>query len=136
MYLGEKDFQQCLVIKRMILLQKLNVEVITCPTLRDDDGLAKSSRNTRLSAEARLKAPLIYNCLYAIKNNMSTIPFDQIQQSCVQKLAQNGFETEYILLANADNLEIMTDFDETKKMVVLIAAFIEGVRLIDNLRMN
>lgn len=98
----------------MILLQKLNVEVITCPTLRDDDGLAKSSRNTRLSAEARLKAPLIYNCLYAIKNNISTIPFEQIQQSCVQKLAQNGFKTEYILLANADNLEVMTDFDETK----------------------
>ena len=136
LYLGEKDFQQCLVIKRMILLQKLNVEVITCPTLRDDDGLAKSSRNTRLSAEARLKAPLIYNCLYAIKNNMSTIPFEQIQQSCVQKLAQNGFETEYILLANADNLEVMTDFDDTKKMIVLIASFLEGIRLIDNLRMN
>lgn len=136
LYLGEKDFQQCLVIKRMILLQKLNVEVITCPTLRDDDGLAKSSRNTRLSAEARLKAPLIYNCLYAIKNNISTIPFEQIQQSCVQKLAQNGFETEYILLANADNLEIMTDFDDTKKMIVLIASFLEGIRLIDNLRMN
>jgi pantoate--beta-alanine ligase len=136
LYLGEKDFQQCLVIKRMILLQKLNVETITCPTLRDEDGLAKSSRNTRLSAEARLKAPLIYNCLFYIKDNINTIPFEQIQQSCIQKLAQNGFETEYILLANADNLEILRDFDERKKMVVLIATFIEGVRLIDNLRMN
>ena len=136
LYLGEKDFQQCLVIKRMIFLQKLNVETITCPTLRDEDGLAKSSRNTRLSSEARLKAPLIYSCLSYIKDNINTISFEQIQQSCIQKLAQNGFENEYILLANADNLEIMTDFDETKKMVVLIAAFIEGVRLIDNLRMN
>jgi pantoate--beta-alanine ligase len=136
LYLGEKDFQQCLVIKRMILLQKLNVETITCPTLRDEDGLAKSSRNTRLSAEARLKAPLIYNCLSYIKDNINTIPFEQIQQSCIQKLAQNGFETEYILLANADNLEILKNFDERKKKVVLIATFIEGVRLIDNLRMN
>ena len=136
LYLGEKDFQQCLVIKRMILLQKLNIETITCPTLRDEDGLAKSSRNTRLSAEARLKAPLIYNCLSYIKDNINTIPFEQIQQSCIQKLAQNGFETEYILLANADNLEILRDFDERKKMVVLIATFLEGVRLIDNLRMN
>ena len=136
LYLGEKDFQQCLVIKRMILLQKLNVETITCPTLRDEDGLAKSSRNTRLSAETRLKAPLIYNCLSYIKDNINTIPFEQIQQSCIQKLAQNGFETEYILLVNADNLEILRNCDERKKMVVLIATFIEGVRLIDNLRMN
>jgi pantothenate synthetase len=79
---------------------------------------------------------MIYNCLSYIKDNINTIPFELIQQSCIQKLAQNGFETEYILLVNADNLEILRNFDERKKMIVLIATFIEGVRLIDNLRMN
>jgi pantothenate synthetase len=49
---------------------------------------------------------------------------------------QNGFEPEYIILANADNLDILTDFDESKKMVVLIATFLDGVRLIDNYRIN
>ena len=136
LYLGEKDFQQCLVIKRMIALQNLQVEVITCPTLRDEDGLAKSSRNTRLSAEARAKAPLIHACLVSIKDNVNTTSFQQTQQNWIQKLTENGFDTEYILLANADNLEILAEFDESKKMVVLIAAFLDGVRLIDNLRVN
>jgi len=136
LYLGEKDFQQCLVIKRMIALQNLQVEVITCPTLRDEDGLAKSSRNTRLSAEARAKAPLIYACLVSIKDNVNSTSFQQTQQNWIQKLTENGFDTEYILLANADNLELITEFDESKKMVVLIAAFLDGVRLIDNLRIN
>ena len=136
LYLGEKDFQQCLVIKRMIALQNLQVEVITCPTLRDVDGLAKSSRNTRLSAEARAKAPLIHACLVSIKDNVNTTSFQQTQQNWIQKLTENGFDTEYILLANADNLEILAEFDESKKMVVLIAAFLDGVRLIDNLRIN
>ena len=136
LYLGEKDFQQCLVIKRMIALQNLQVEVITCPTLRDEDGLAKSSRNTRLSAEARAKAPLIHACLVSIKDNVNTTSFQQTQQNWIQKLTENGFDTEYILLANADNLEILAEFDESKKMVVLIAAFLDGIRLIDNLRIN
>jgi pantoate--beta-alanine ligase len=136
LYLGEKDFQQCLVIKRMIALQNLQIEVITCPTLRDEDGLAKSSRNTRLSAEARAKAPLIHACLVSIKDNVNSTSFQQTQQNWIQKLTENGFDTEYILLANADNLELITEFDESKKMVVLIAAFLDGVRLIDNLRIN
>ena len=136
LYLGEKDFQQCLVIKRMIALQNIQVEVITCPTLRDEDGLAKSSRNTRLSAEARAKAPLIHACLVSIKDNVNTTSFQQTLQNWIQKLTENGFDTEYILLANADNLEILAEFDESKKMVVLIAAFLDGVRLIDNLRIN
>jgi pantoate--beta-alanine ligase len=136
LYLGEKDFQQCLVIKRMIALQNLQVEVITCPTLREADGLAKSSRNTRLSAEARAKASLIYKCLLFFKDSFNTTSFHQLQQNWIQKLTENGFDTDYILLANADNLELITEFDESKKMVVLIAAFLDGVRLIDNLRIN
>jgi pantoate--beta-alanine ligase len=136
LYLGEKDFQQCLVIKRMIALQNLQVEVITCPTLREADGLAKSSRNTRLSVEARAKASLIYKCLLFFKDSFNTTSFHQLQQNWIQKLTQNGFKPEYIILANADNLDILTEFDKSKKMVVLIATFLDGVRLIDNYRIN
>jgi pantoate--beta-alanine ligase len=136
LYLGEKDFQQCLVIKRMIAMQNLQVEVITCPTLREADGLAKSSRNIRLSVEARAKASLIYNCLLSFKDSFNTTSFHQLQQNWIQKLTQNGFKPEYIILANADNLDILTEFNESKKMVVLIATFLDGVRLIDNYRIN
>ena len=136
LYLGEKDFQQCLVIKRTIALQNLQVEVITCPTLREADGLAKSSRNTRLSVEARAKASLIYKCLLFFKDSFNTTSFHQLQQNWIQKLTQNGFKPEYIILANADNLDILTEFDKSKKMVVLIATFLDGVRLIDNYRIN
>lgn len=136
LYLGEKDFQQCLVIKRMIELQKLKVEVVTCPTLRDEDGLAKSSRNMRLNIDARKKAPSIYKCLSTIKNNQTKQSFESLQKECLSTLSDLGFETEYILLADASTLEILTEFDFSKKMVVLIASFLDGVRLIDNLRMN
>jgi pantothenate synthetase len=72
----------------------------------------------------------------SFKDSFNTTTFHQLQQNWIQKLTQNGFEPEYIILANADNLDILTDFDETKKMVVLIATFLDGVRLIDNYRIN
>jgi len=136
MYLGEKDFQQCLVLKRLIEIMKSDVEIITCATQREPNGLAMSSRNERLSKAGREKASAIYYTLHSIKEDMKRIPFSDLQDRLTKYLDANAFETEYLLLADAKTLELLNEVDTTRKMVVLIAARLEGVRLIDNLRLN
>ncbi len=134
LYMGEKDFQQCMVIKRLLEITSLPVKLNICPTLRDADGLAKSSRNMRLSREARVKANTIYNCLTFIKENYQKASFEALRNECLKTLSGHGFNTEYLMLANADNLELLNDFTDNKRMVILIASVLEEVRLIDNMR--
>lgn len=135
-YMGEKDFQQCLVVRRLLNLVQSPVELITCPTLREANGLAMSSRNTRLSAPGRQQASAIFRCLAMIRENMQDNPFPSIQTKCKDELAKLNIDTEYLLLADALTLELLPEFDLSRKMVVLIACMTEGVRLIDNLRLN
>jgi len=135
-YMGEKDFQQCLVVKRLLDLRNRSVKLITCPTRRETNGLAMSSRNELLSKGTRERASAIYYCLKSIRDEMNKTPFSVLQDRYIRYLDSNSFETEYLLLADAETLELMTDFNSSKKMVVLTASRLEGVRLIDNLRMN
>jgi pantoate--beta-alanine ligase len=135
LYMGEKDFQQCLVVKWLLHYLKSPIQLITCATLRENGILAMSSRNERLSAEGRAQAHLIYQSLSNIKQEQSHQSFTSLQQSTLNTLHQAGFDTEYLLLANADNLELLSDFTTNKPMVVLIATRLEGIRLIDNLRL-
>ncbi len=136
LYMGQKDFQQCLVVKQLIQQEHLPVILHTKATLREQDGLAMSSRNARLSIEARHKATTIYTCLQYILSNYKTKTIEEMQQYCTALLSTNSFTPEYVLFANADTLELLHTLDETKKMQVLIAAQIDGVRLIDNIALN
>lgn len=135
LYMGEKDFQQCLVVKWLLNYLQSPIQLITCGTSRENGILAMSSRNERLSAEGRAQAHLIYQSLSNIKQEQSHQSFTSLQQSILNRLQQAGFDTEYLLLANADNLELLSDFTTNKPMVVLIATRLEGIRLIDNLRL-
>lgn len=135
LYTGEKDFQQCLVVKQLIEQHNIEVELITCPTLREPNGLAMSSRNTLLSIEARQKAAAIFEAMNQTMAQQHENSFNFLQQKALHLLEAVGFEPEYFLLANANTLELLQDFDHSLNMVVLVAAKIEGVRLIDNLRM-
>jgi pantoate--beta-alanine ligase len=134
LYMGEKDFQQCLVVKQLIHQFNLPVKLITCPTLRESDGLAMSSRNVRLTPEERLVAPSIYASLNRIKEMSKHSSFETLQHQALAELKTKGFETEYLLLANANTLELISDFDHSIDMVVLIASKLGSVRLIDNMR--
>lgn len=132
--LGRKDYQQCLVIQQLIEQEALPVEVFFAPTARAHDGLALSSRNQRLSETARAKAPILYQSLMAVLHNLqSGIPFAQAQQKSLALLQQHGFTPEYILLANAQNLILMQEANAQEPMVLLAAAWLDGVRLIDNI---
>ncbi|MBL7767084.1 MAG: pantoate--beta-alanine ligase [Chitinophagaceae bacterium] len=134
LFLGEKDFQQCMVIQQLMKQTGMDISLITCPTLREDSGLAKSSRNARLSPEALEKAALIYSCLNHIKEKKNEAPFPVLREEAMHILHQNGFDTEYLELAESATLRLLDDFSATQSMILLIATRLEGVRLIDNLR--
>ena len=132
-YFGFKDFQQCMVVKvlRNTFFPKL--ELRFSETIRQKDGLAMSSRNMRLSAVGLEKATHIYKALKMVRELKKHIePFDALKYAR-HILTQNGIEVEYLALANADTLIESKKWLRKDKNVVLVAAWVEGVRLIDNI---
>ena len=138
LYLGQKDYQQCMVIKRLvgIMGQKDKINIIICPTLREPDGLAMSSRNMRLAETERKKASAIYQSLNFIRKNIALGKLYDLKNQASSILTENGFEIDYVEIADADLLEIINEWDGKRKLVAVIAAFINEVRLIDNLLLN
>jgi len=138
LYLGQKDYQQCMVIRKLISLMKEEDDIIVkiSPTLRESDGLAMSSRNMRLNPEEREKATGIYQTLLYIKDNLNSGSLSSLKRSATHKLNEKGFKVDYVEIAEAENLSIVEDWDGKKALVILIAAFLNEVRLIDNLVVN
>jgi pantoate--beta-alanine ligase len=120
--MGQKDYQQCMVVNRLLQLTGSKTELITFPTVREADGLAMSSRNLRLSAADREKATTIYKALQLIQAGKS-------RQEAVQLLTEQGFKIDYVELADRTTLAPR----EKTPAVALIAAFLGEVRLIDNM---
>ncbi len=135
LYMGQKDYQQCMVVKKLLSLMGIQDEVklVVCPTVREADGLAMSSRNRRLTEPQRNIAGCIYQCLVSIESKQSSAKFSIVMKECFDLLAAKGFEPEYISLANAEDLTLMEDYNAGTPMVALIAAKLGGVRLIDNM---
>jgi pantoate--beta-alanine ligase len=136
LFMGQKDYQQCLVVSRLLQLMARPIELITCPTIRESDGLAMSSRNLRLSADDRKKANSIYESLLLIKEQCrKNAEWAAIKPLAEQLLTSRGFTIDYIELADGDTLDLV-DFCRSPRnnpRVALIAAFLGDVRLIDNM---
>lgn len=132
-YFGQKDYQQCMVIKKLIEKLSLDLQMIICPTVREQDGLAMSSRNRRLTDPQRTLSALLYQCLVSIQAKQGTDSFAVVKKECNDLLSEKGFEPDYIALANADDLTLLKDYSNPVPMVALIAAKIGDIRLIDNL---
>jgi pantoate--beta-alanine ligase len=133
LYLGQKDYQQCMVIKKLIELEQLNINISICPTLRETSGLALSSRNSRLSEKDRKQAAEIFETLAYVKNNIKPGDLTGLKQAAATNLTAAGFNVDYIEIADAGNLDILKNWDSKTPTVALAAAFIGDVRLIDNL---
>ena len=138
LYLGQKDFQQCMVIARMFEIKGLTdkIKLSISPTLREDDGLAMSSRNMRLSSEARKKAPLIHSALQRVKAEISHIDVKKSLQQAKNRLEEEGFKVDYLELRRANDLHVLNEFPLDEQAVLLVAAYIDGIRLIDNIIIN
>jgi pantoate--beta-alanine ligase len=135
-YIGQKDYQQCMVITRLVDLmgKKDQIHIHIAPTVRESDGLAMSSRNRRLSQSQRAKALTIYKELTAIKASLNSQPLDQLKKESAKHLEDAGFSVDYVEIANAETLEPATGTGG--HLVALIAASLDNVRLIDNLSLN
>lgn len=134
LYLGQKDYQQCLVIKKLIQLINLPVAVNVVETVREDSGLAMSSRNQRLNDRQRKVATDIYKMLVYMKTNYTALSFPDLQKYVSEYLLKNGFDKiDYITIADADTLLPVPDLKKSQNLVALIAVFIGDVRLIDNM---
>lgn len=135
-YFGQKDYQQCMVVTRLIeLLGKKNeIEIIIEPTVREHTGLAMSSRNMRLSEKDKQTALIIAKTLNDIKNGLPADSFSELKNKAKEALQNAGFIVDYVEIANAATLEPAEK--KSDKLVALIAASISGVRLIDNLVLN
>lgn len=136
LFLGQKDFQQCLVIKRLVGLMNKNIKIIICPILREESGLAMSSRNLRLSFSDRKLASELFRTLVSIKNKLKSEDFLKLKDQAIQDLETKGFKVEYLELAKKSSLEIVSHFKPEEGLIILIAAFLGNVRLIDNLLIN
>jgi pantoate--beta-alanine ligase len=132
-YFGQKDWQQLQVVTRLVADLNLPVEVIGCETVRDPDGLAMSSRNTRLSAEARAKAPALFAAMTAAAAAIRVgMPAAEALERATAEVLRAGYErVEYIALRDAATLEEAQDLSRPLRM--LAAAWLDGVRLIDNI---
>lgn len=133
-FMGQKDFQQCMVVKRLIELKNLPVQLHTCPTLREPDGLAMSSRNMRLNSEQREIATAIYREMMRIKNAPGNYLPAELEKRAVENLLEAGFrKVDYVSIAIPATLEPLDGWNREGGAVVLVAAFLGEVRLIDNL---
>ena len=136
LFMGQKDFQQCLVVKRLIEIMHLSVQFHTVPTVREADGLAQSSRNRRLTSEQRKNAVAISQALFDIRGNLSSGDAVELLKQARKKLDAAHFKTDYITIARTSDLQPIVDWNGKEKAVALIAAFQGDVRLIDNMLLN
>ena len=133
LYLGKKDYQQCMVINKMITDKKYELRLEICDTIREPSGLAMSSRNLRLNEVERIDALKIIETLINIKKNIKPGNLEEIKIKATKYLTKNGYKVDYTEIADAATLEIVSDWDGKAKLVALVAANLNNVRLIDNI---
>ncbi len=133
LYLGKKDYQQCMVVKKMMEDKPYKIKLSICETIREKDGLAMSSRNMRLNEIEREKALCIIESLKIIKDGLQVGDVTLLKKNATSFLEKKGYKVDYTEIADADTLELQAYWDGKKKMVALVAAYLNEVRLIDNI---
>lgn len=134
-YFGEKDFQQLAIIREMVARLDMPVQIVGCPIVREEDGLALSSRNARLSAEDRTHALAISHTLFDSLTYSKTHTVAETQTFVEKAIAEaEGLELEYFELVDGNTLQKISSWDETDYAVGCITVYCGEVRLIDNIK--
>ena len=136
-FFGEKDYQQTLVIKRMVSDLLLPVEVVTLPIVREENGLAMSSRNSYLNASQKQLSSEIYKAIVKAATMVRTgaDSLDNIEKNSACLLEELGFKVEYFSIRRRRDLKLAADAVD-KSLIILVAAWIGDTRLIDNLQVD
>ena len=131
-YFGEKDFQQLRIIENLVLDQKFDTKVVRCKTVRSPEGLALSSRNKKLSFSSAKIATNLFKALNFAKEKFNTLDVIEIEKKVIEQLsAHSEIQVEYFAIADEETLEPLS-IKKNKKYRAFIAAYVSGVRLIDN----
>jgi pantoate--beta-alanine ligase len=132
---GEKDFQQLLVIRRMVEDLDIPVEIVGVPTVRESDGLAMSSRNGYLSAAERAQAPALYHVMQRARRSLlEGMSVESVERDADAALRNAGLAPDYVLVRTVDDLRPVAAAD--RDLVILAAAYLGRARLIDNIRLR
>ena len=136
-YLGEKDFQQLQIVKKLVEIENLPIKIIGCPIIRESSGLAMSSRNKRLNTDQLNEAILIYKTLLKVKEKFKLLSISKLNQLVENKFKNHPSLTlEYFEIADTETLKTAIYKSKKKKYRAFIACFIGGIRLIDNMALN
>ncbi len=133
-YFGEKDFQQLAIVRALVKQLHLNVQIAACPIIREKDGLAMSSRNTRLNAQQRKEAVCISQTLFESKKIQKEYTVDALKLWVINQInLQPELQTEYFDIVDGFTLQSIQNWEDTEYPVGCIAVFAGEVRLIDNI---
>ena len=133
-FFGLKDFQQLVIIKALVKQLNLPVEIVACPTMREHDGLAMSSRNQRLTNEQRENAAHIYETLSAARNKAGEMSVKDLKRWVIDTIDENRFlKTEYFEITDDESLNPINSWDSPLNKVGCVAVHCGEVRLIDNI---
>ncbi|WP_204344270.1 pantoate--beta-alanine ligase [Psychroserpens algicola] len=136
-YFGEKDFQQLMIIKKLVEKNNIPVTVIGCKIHRAKDGLAMSSRNMRLKPEYREAAPFIYKTLKTAKEKFGTKSANKVTEWVTKQFATHDLlELEYFIIADVETLKTVKRKSNQKSYRAFIAVYADDIRLIDNIALN
>lgn len=134
-YFGEKDFQQLAIIREMVRKYPFNINIVGCPIVREADGLALSSRNTRLSAEQRIQALQISKTLFDSLEYAKSHTLGETKQYVENRIAESeGLRLEYFEIVDGNTLQTVSEWDDSDYIVGCITVFCGDVRLIDNIK--
>jgi pantoate--beta-alanine ligase len=132
-YFGEKDFQQLRIIQSLMQMESLPMEIVPCPTVRETDGLAMSSRNRRLTEAERKVAPEIFRTLSEVKQKAGKATVGDLKAWASGRIKSFGMDVEYFEIADPETLQSAETWDEKPVLRAFVACFLGNVRLIDNL---
>ncbi len=134
LFMGQKDFQQMSIVRSMLLQLKRPIKLISCAIIREDHGLAMSSRNRRLSEKVRNNASVIFNTLKWMKSKIEDeADLKKLKSIAMEKLSVEPFKAEYVEICDGDTLQPITTMAGHEFVVCCLAVWVEKVRLIDNL---
>ncbi|QYA24621.1 pantoate--beta-alanine ligase [Gramella sp. MT6] len=136
-FFGEKDFQQLQIVRKLTEKTGLPVEIVGCPILREDSGLARSSRNERLSSQNRKEAAFIYETLKEVEKLFGTESADYISKWVENRFKDHPYlELEYFEIADSKTLKKITEKEKGNNYRAFIAVYADEIRLIDNIALN
>lgn len=139
-YFGRKDFQQTVVIRRMTRDLDINTEIVVCPTIREEDGLAMSSRNRYLSAGERAAATVLFRAMSTVSDGLQAggTSISELKKNLISEISKEGLITsiDYASVYNPETLEEIKESGQLKEVLVAVAVRMGKTRLIDNLIVN